>query len=74
MSLASCASGQYDAYLTGLDGAIWRKSFDGSTFGAWTRVGGLWTSGPGAVCKAGTTTTDVFERGPEGGLWQVEIG
>jgi len=37
---------------------------------AWTRVGGVITSGPDAS-SWGAARTDVFERGSEGGLWDA---
>ena len=50
--------------MRGTDNGFWRRSFNG-TWGAWTALGGPYTSGPSAVCLAGTTTLDVFGAGAD---------
>jgi hypothetical protein len=40
------------------------------TWSGWQRLGGAWTSGPSAVCPAGSSYVSVFVRGTDLGLWQ----
>ena len=71
--VSSCASGKLDVFAVGQDGALWRRSFSAGAWGGWTSLGGQWTSGPGAVCQPGTTKIDLFERGTDRGMWQLEL-
>ena len=70
---ASCTAGHLDAFVLGTDGGLWQRGFNGATWGPWTSLRGHWTSDPGAVCPTGATTVSVFERGPEGALWQTPV-
>jgi len=71
---ASCTAGHIDAFAVGGDSALYRISNTGSGFGIWQRLGGRWTSDPGAVCATGTGNTELFERGPDGAsLWTTTM-
>jgi spore germination protein YaaH len=70
---ASCASGHLDVFALGTDNALWQRGFNGTTWNPWQRIGGPWTADPGAVCPAGTTSVNVFERGPDGSLWEMLV-
>ncbi len=67
---ASCASGHLDVFGLGASSALYRIGFNGSTWGAWQSSTSTWSSEPGAVCLAGTSTIYVFERGTDNALWQ----
>jgi spore germination protein YaaH len=69
---ASCALGHLDVYATGADGGLFQKGFNGA-WQPWAPLHGLWTAGPQAVCPAGTTGVDVFERGPDYALWESAV-
>lgn len=69
---ASCAPGHLDIFTLGPDSALNQLGFNG-TWGQPQRLGGQWTSDPGAVCLPGTTGIDVFERGPGNDLWQTNV-
>ena len=70
---SSCVAGTVDVFVLGGSGVLWRKTRTGTTWGPWTRIGGGWTSDPGAVCQPGTTKIDLFERGSDLALWQLEL-
>lgn len=70
---SSCAAGSLDVFVTGTDSALWRRSFSGTTWSAWSSAGGTWASGPDAVCQPTTTKIDVLVKGPDGGLWAMEL-
>ena len=66
---ASCASGHLDVFAAGPDAALYHLAFKGASgWAQWERMGGQWSAGPGAVCLSGTSTVEVFERGPDAGL------
>lgn len=69
-TVSSCASGHLDVWATGSDGAIYQLGFNG-VWGTWQRIGGTWTSDPGAVCPPGATSVQLFERAGDSGLWQT---
>jgi hypothetical protein len=69
---ASCGSGHLDIFALGTDSSLYQLGFNGS-WGQWQRLGGQWTSDPGSVCPPGTNVVDVFERGPDGDLWQTNL-
>ena len=54
----------------GTDHGIWRRGFNGSAWGGWTSMGGVFGGEPGAVCQPATTSVQLFERGPEGAVYQ----
>jgi hypothetical protein len=70
---ASCSSGHLDVFALGTDQALWQRGFNGAAWGPWQKIGGPWTSDPGAVCPTGTTSVSVFERGPDGSLWEMAV-
>jgi len=70
--VASCAAGHLDVFVIGTDGGLWQKSYNGS-WSQWRPLGGTWTSDPSAVCRPGTTTVDLFERGQDQALWHVTV-
>ena len=66
---SSCASGHLDVFATGQDYAIYQLGYTG-TWGAWTKLGGQWTTQPGAVCS---TVVHLIERGPDSAMWQTTV-
>lgn len=71
-AVTSCSAGHLDVWVAGVDGRLWSRSStdDGATWGAWTSLGGLWTSNLTAFCHPGSTSVDVFGRGSDGSLWR----
>lgn len=67
-SAASCSSGHLDVLVLGTDLALYRMGNSG-TWGSWTRMGGFWASGPGAVCEPGTTTLTLVEHANDSAAW-----
>lgn len=66
---ASCGAGKTDVFVLGGSGVMWHKGFNGTSWSGWQSVGGSWTSDPGAVCRAGSSTVNLFERGGDSALW-----
>lgn len=66
---ASWAAGHLDVFARGADAALWTRSWNGTTWGPWSSLGGALNPGdPGAV--SGTANrVDVFVTGADGGLW-----
>jgi outer membrane protein assembly factor BamB len=69
----SCAPGHLDVFARGSDNGLWRKGWNGSAWSAWQPLGGTWTSSPGVICRPGTNTIDLFERGPDLALWHTSV-
>ena len=69
--LASCDAGHLDVFVEGLDGALWRNAFNGTSWSGWHSYGGHWNSDLGATCRTGTTTEDVYGRAIDGTMWAV---
>ena len=69
---SSCAAGHLDVFATGTDASLYQIGYNGS-WGNWQRLGGYWASDPGAVCLTGTTTVNLFERGPDAALWHTSL-
>ena len=67
---SSCAAGHLDVFMLGTDQGIWQRGFNGTAWGGWNALRGQFTVDPGAVCPSGTTTVQLFERGPDGSLLQ----
>jgi spore germination protein YaaH len=71
---ASCSAGHLDVYATGTDAALYQLGYNGTAWNtSWVRLGGYWASDPGAVCPTGTTTVNLFERGPDAALWRTSV-
>ncbi|MFI5283082.1 MAG: CAP domain-containing protein [Candidatus Dormibacterales bacterium] len=66
---SSCATGHFDVFVVGTNGGIWQRGFNGTSLGAWTSLGGNFSSGPGAVCPPGTAAVNLFARYLDGALW-----
>jgi hypothetical protein len=67
----SNATGHIDVCVRGSDNALWEKTTTngGSSWSAWTSLGGQIPSGTGpAVCAQGSRL-DVFVQGTDGALW-----
>ena len=67
----SSATGHIDVCVRGSDNALWQKTTTngGSSWSAWTSLGGQIPSGTGpAVCAQGSRL-DVFVQGTDGALW-----
>jgi spore germination protein YaaH len=69
---ASCAVGQLDVFALGGDSAIWQVGYRAG-WHPWARVGGIWTADPGAVCRSGRSTIDIFERGQDQAAWESAV-
>jgi hypothetical protein len=53
-----------------MNGALYHKSYTGSTWSGWENLGGKLTSSPAAATAPGSSRIDVFVRGGDNGLWQ----
>jgi spore germination protein YaaH len=71
--VASCSAGHLDVFVRGTDNGLWQRGYNGTSWGTWTSLRGIWTADPGVVCVAGTTTVNVFERGPDMALWESNV-
>src|SRR5207253_887858 len=67
---ALCGAGHLDVFMVGTGQGIWQRGFNGTAWGGWNALRGQFTVDPGAVCPSGTTTVQLFERGPDGSLLQ----
>jgi hypothetical protein len=72
-TVASCTSGHLDVFALGGDGGLWHDGYNGTVWTGWQPQGGQWTSSPSAVCRLGTTTIDVFERGYDRAVWHTNV-
>ena len=68
---AVCAqnANSLDLFVQGTDGALWHKSYTGSSWSGWQSLGGKLTSSPAATSPA-SGVIDVFVRGTDGALWE----
>jgi hypothetical protein len=68
-AVVASGSAQLDLFRLGPDNTLWWcHSNDGVTWGAWQNLGGMLTSGPGAVSLGGGRT-QVYALGVDGALW-----
>jgi hypothetical protein len=65
--------GKLDVFGVGLGGALYRKGWNGTSWSFWEPQGGLWSTGPSAVCEPTTTTIDVFEVATDRALWHTAV-
>ena len=70
---ASCAVGHLDVFVRGTDNGLWHRGWNGSSWSGWQSLGGSWTASPSAVCRPGTTTIELFERGTDSATWRSSI-
>lgn len=70
IAVASWAPNRVDAFIRGMDGALYQKWFDGVNWNGWTSRGGS-ISGPPAVVSWGQNRLDVFARGVDGALVHI---
>jgi hypothetical protein len=70
-SPAACSwgAGRLDLFVQGMNGALYHKSYTGSTWSGWQNLGGKLTSSPAATSPA-SGVIDVFVRGTNGALYQ----
>lgn len=61
-------TGWEDIFVGGLDGSLWRNSWNGTAWSGWQGVGGRVSSDPASV-SWGANRVDVFVRGADGALW-----
>jgi hypothetical protein len=66
--VASWGANRLDVVVTGVDNALWHKSWDGTQWIAWESLGGILTSSPSVVAGA-ANRLDVFGRGSNDALW-----
>jgi hypothetical protein len=60
--VASTGSKRLDLVARGSDSTVWTRRYDGSTWSAWTFLGGLTYTAPAASARLGTSIVDVFVR------------
>jgi hypothetical protein len=66
--LSSWGPARTDAFVRGTDGAVWHRSWDGTTWGSWESLGGFITADPSAV-SWGPNRIDLFVKGSDNALW-----
>jgi hypothetical protein len=59
--------------VIGTDGQLWRKGYNGTSWGNWQPLGGQWNADPGATCDSATGFIDVFGRGTDNALWEISV-
>lgn len=71
--VASCSVGHMDIFAVGQDLHLWTRGTtnSGATWSAWSQLPGIWSSDPGAVCRPGTNTIDIYARGKDFALWEL---
>jgi chitodextrinase len=68
---SSCGNAGLNVFWLGADNGLLRKAYNASGWGVQQSLGGQWTSDPAAVCRAGTSTVDLFLRGTDNALWHT---
>jgi hypothetical protein len=63
-AIAAQGAGDMRAFIRGSDGALWTRSWNGTTWTGWSSLGGTLTSGPSASARPGGIY-DVVVRGTE---------
>jgi len=66
--VASCGAGRLDVFALQSDSALYQLGWNAG-WHPWLRVGGSWNTDPGAVCRPGSSTVDIFERGSDRAAW-----
>jgi len=66
-AITSTAPNILHVFAKGTDNAIWTRKWNGANWGAWTSLGGGFTSGPDAVSHNGWVA--VFARGMDDAIW-----
>ena len=68
---AACSwgAGRLDVFVQGTDGAMWHKSYNGTSWSGWESLGGKLTSSPAATSNT-TNNIQVFARSTDGAVWQ----
>ena len=64
-AVAAQGTGDVRTFIRGSDGALWTRSWDGTTWTGWSSLGGVLTSGPAATARPGGIY-DVVVRGGDG--------
>jgi hypothetical protein len=59
--------GTLDVFVKGSDNALWTRHMEDRGWGSWSSLGGVLTSGPGAVQQG--SVTDVVARGSDNAMW-----
>jgi hypothetical protein len=65
---SSSGANATDVFVRGTDNALWRRSWNGTSWSAWSSLGGTLTSDPSAVSQ-GPNHIDVFVRGTDNAIW-----
>jgi outer membrane protein assembly factor BamB len=65
---SSSGAGATDVFARGTDGALWHRSWNGTTWAAWESLGGSLLFDPSAVSQ-GPNSIDVFAIGTDHGIW-----
>jgi hypothetical protein len=60
-AIAAVGVGDMRMFVRGTDGAVWTRSWNGSSWSGWSSLGGVATSGPVAITRG--NIYDVFVRG-----------
>jgi hypothetical protein len=66
--VSAFGSSQVDVFVRGQDSALWRQSWNGSSWSGWQHMGGIITSDPATV-SWGVGRIDVLARGQDDALW-----
>jgi hypothetical protein len=67
-AIAAQGVGDMRVFVRGTDGALWTKSWNGSSWSPWSSLGGVLTSGPVVSVRPGGVY-DVFVRGSDNGYY-----
>ena len=69
-AIAAQGIGDMRLFVRGRDGALWTRSWNGSTWSDWSSLGGQLTSGPAAMTRPGGVY-DVFVRGGDNAIHHI---
>jgi len=58
-----------DTFIRGTDNAVWHRRYDGISWSAWTKVGGVTYTSPAAAARRGTAIVDAFIRGTDNAIY-----
>jgi len=62
------SGGVIDVFVRGIDNHVYRRTFDGTSWGGWVNLGGTVTDAP-TVAYTSPTSWAVFARGADGQVW-----
>jgi hypothetical protein len=70
-AVSSWSGGRLDVFVEGTDGALYQKSWTGTSWSSWHSLGGKLTASPAATVTTPNTANHVyvFVRGTDGAVW-----